>query len=82
MNAYVGIDLHSNNSYVGIIDEKDNRLFLRKLPNNLEQILLALEQYREKNNRNCSRINIQLVLVSRWIGIKWLQSSFVKSLCE
>jgi hypothetical protein len=41
MKAYVGIDLHSTNSFIGIIDENNNKLFLKKLPNNLEQILLV-----------------------------------------
>ena len=47
MKAYVGIDLHSSNSVVGIIDENNNQLFLKKLPNNLKQILLALEQFKK-----------------------------------
>jgi transposase len=47
MKAYVGIDLHSTNSFIGIIDENNNKLFLKKLPNNLEQILLALEDFKE-----------------------------------
>ena len=46
MNAYVGIDLHSSNSVVGIIDENNKQLFLKKLPNNLDEILLVLEQFK------------------------------------
>ncbi|ETR68038.1 MAG: transposase IS116/IS110/IS902 family protein [Candidatus Magnetoglobus multicellularis str. Araruama] len=49
MKSYVGIDLHSTNSVIGIIDEDNNQLFLKKLPNKLEQILLVLEEFRETN---------------------------------
>jgi transposase len=48
MKLYAGIDLHSSNNYVGIIDEKDNRLYQKRLPNRLEDILPALEPF--KNN--------------------------------
>ena len=47
MEAYAGIDLNSSNNYVGIIDEKDKRLYQRRLPNRLEDILQALEPFKE-----------------------------------
>jgi len=47
MKAYVGIDLHSTNSVIGIIDEENKQLFLKKLPNKLEQILLVLEEFKK-----------------------------------
>ena len=47
MKAYAGIDLHSSNNYIGIIDEKDKRLYQKRLPNRLEDILLALEPFKE-----------------------------------
>ena len=47
MKAYVGIDLHSTNSVIGIIDEDNQQLFLKKLPNKLEQILLVLEEFKK-----------------------------------
>jgi len=43
MGTYAGIDLHSSNSYIGIIDEQDRRQFGKRLPNSLTQILVALE---------------------------------------
>ena len=46
MSLYAGIDLHSNNSHIGIIDESDRRLYKKKLGNNLDQILLALDPYK------------------------------------
>ena len=43
MRLYAGIDLHSNNNFIGVIDEEDRRLFQKRLPNRLEEILRALE---------------------------------------
>jgi len=34
MKLYVGIDLHSNNSFVIILDETDKILYKKRLPNN------------------------------------------------
>lgn len=47
MELYAGIDLHSSNSYVGIINEEDNRLYQKRLPNRLEYILPALEPFKK-----------------------------------
>jgi transposase len=43
---YCGIDLHSNNSVVVISDETDHMLYSKRLPNDLTQILRALEGHR------------------------------------
>lgn len=45
MKLYTGIDLHSNNSYVVIIDENDKLVFDKRLPNDLEAILENLQPY-------------------------------------
>lgn len=47
MKVYAGIDLHSSNNYVGIIDEQDQRLYQKRLPNQLGHILQALEPFKE-----------------------------------
>ena len=47
MKVYAGIDLHSSNNYVGIIDEEDQRLYQKRLPNKIGHILEALEQFKE-----------------------------------
>ena len=39
MGHFVGIDLHSNNSYIAIIDTDHNRIFKKKARNNLKEIL-------------------------------------------
>lgn len=48
MKLYTGIDLHSNNNYLAIIDENDTRVYKRKLPNQPDVILAELEPYRDR----------------------------------
>lgn len=43
---YCGIDLHSNNHYVSIIDQDNNRLKEKRLGNDLSKTLLFLESYK------------------------------------
>jgi len=47
MEAYAGIDLHSSNSYIGIIDQEDRRLYGKRLPNSMNEILAALDPFKE-----------------------------------
>jgi len=46
MKAYAGIDLHSSNNYIGIMDHDHKRLFGKRLPNNLEKVLMVLEPFK------------------------------------
>ena len=46
MTLYCGIDLHANNSVLAVTDEDDKVLYEKRLPNELEVILAALEAYR------------------------------------
>lgn len=48
MKLYCGIDLHSNNSYVVLLNEEDKILYKKRLPNDLTDILDALSAYREQ----------------------------------
>ncbi len=48
MTLYVGVDLHSNNNYLGIIDEENRTVFKKKVQNDLGKILQILEPF-EKN---------------------------------
>jgi transposase len=48
MKLYSGIDLHSNNHYLAIIDERDRRILERRLPNDLSVTLKTLRPYRAK----------------------------------
>ena len=47
MESYAGIDLHSSNNYTGVIDEEDRRLYGKRLPNHLPDILKALDPFKE-----------------------------------
>ncbi len=45
MDHYVGIDLHSNNSYIGIIDTDNKRIFKKKAKNDLSAIIKLLKPF-------------------------------------
>jgi transposase len=47
MKLYGGIDLHSNNSVVALLDEEDKVVYRRRLPNDIEIVLAELEPFRE-----------------------------------
>jgi transposase len=47
MSHYCGIDLHSNNHVLVVIDEEDKRLYEKRLVNDLSLTLKALSPYRE-----------------------------------
>ena len=42
MQLYAGLDLHSRNTYIGIMDKEFNRVFGKRVPNNLPLILKTL----------------------------------------
>jgi len=46
MTLYCGIDLHSNNSVVAVLDANDRTVFEKRLPNDLETIIGVLHNYR------------------------------------
>ncbi len=48
MKLYTGMDLHSNNTYIGISTENDRRVFKGRFPNKLPVILEVLEPYKEE----------------------------------
>ena len=48
MKVYGGIDLHSDNSVVGLIDEQDKELYRRRLANDLDVILKELAPFQEQ----------------------------------
>ena len=47
MKLYAGIDLHSNNSVVSVIDEHDRVVAEKRLPNELERIVLFLAAFKQ-----------------------------------
>lgn len=46
MGIYAGIDLHSSNNYIGIMDQDYKRLFGRRQPNDLNNVLKVLEPFK------------------------------------
>ena len=47
MTAYAGIDLHSNNIFLGVIDSDNQKLFSKRLANNLSIIKKALQPFKK-----------------------------------
>ncbi len=48
MKLYSGIDLHSNNSHIGIKNKIGKRLFSKRIPNDLNIILKTLSPYKSE----------------------------------
>jgi len=48
MDHFVGIDLHSNNSYLAVIDTDNNRTFKKKARNNLSEIIKHLAPFEKQ----------------------------------
>ena len=46
MKTYAGIDLHSSNNYIGVIDAKDRRLYSKRHDNRIEDILKVLGKFK------------------------------------
>lgn len=46
MRVYAGIDLHSSNNFVGVINEKDKILYGKRHANRLEDVLKALDPFK------------------------------------
>lgn len=48
MELYCGVDLHGDNGMYGIMDETGKRIFKKRLPNDLNIVLQALEPFRDR----------------------------------
>ena len=48
MKLYCGIDLHSNNSVVVILDEEDTVVYQKKLSNQIDVIVNQLSVFKDK----------------------------------
>jgi hypothetical protein len=47
-DLYAAIDLHSNNNFLAIIDQKDHRLCEKRLKNEMSEVLTALSPFKER----------------------------------
>jgi transposase len=63
MTVYIGIDLHSNNSMVVVIDEKGKRLHERRLRNELPLIVEDLAPFRKR----CSGVVVESTFNWYWL---------------
>jgi transposase len=48
MELYSGLDLHSRNTYIGILDSDFKRVFKKRVSNNLNLILQTLEPFKDQ----------------------------------
>ena len=48
MELYCGLDLHSRNTYIGILDTDFKRVFKKRVSNNFDLILETLEPFRDQ----------------------------------
>lgn len=63
MKLFVGIDLHSNNNYVAIIDQDGKVKFKQKLQNNLTEILKILKPFK----RHTEQVAVESTFNWYWI---------------
>lgn len=47
MELYAGIDLHSRNNYIGVINDQDERLYSKRHPNQLTEVLSVLKPFKK-----------------------------------
>lgn len=47
METYAGIDLHSSNNFIGVINSQDKRLYGKRHSNRLADVLRALDPFKE-----------------------------------
>ena len=64
MQLYAGLDLHSRNTYIGIMDKEFKRVFGKRVSNNLSLIMKTLEPFQDQL-QGIGRIHFQLVLADR-----------------
>ena len=48
MELYAGLDLHSRNTFIGILDKEFKQVFKQRIPNNIELILETLNPFRDQ----------------------------------
>ena len=62
---YSGIDLHSNNSVVAIIDDADRVVAQKRLPNEITKIVSLLARWQDEMAGVVVEFDLQLVLAGR-----------------
>src|SRR6266581_4176627 len=70
MKLYCGIDLHSNNSFVAIVDELGKVVYKKRLPNDLCSLLKELEPYQQ---------NIEGIVIESTYNWYWLADGLLEA---
>ena len=70
MKYWVGIDLHSNNSFIGIIDKSDRKIFRKRVPNEVATILGSLKPFKK---------TVDSVVVESTFNWYWLVDELMKN---
>ena len=71
MGTYAGIDLHSSNNYIGIMDQDHKRLFGKRLPNSLDKILMVLQPFKPDLKGIIVESTYNWYLACRWSAGTW-----------
>ena len=67
MELYAGLDLHSRNTYIGIMDKTFNRVFKKRVPNDLDQILETLTPFHDQLKGFVVESTF-ILFDGRWVG--------------
>jgi transposase len=70
MELYCGVDLHSTNSYLAVLNEQLQTVLSRRVPNRLEAVLGALEPFREQ---------VQAIAVESTFNWYWLVDGLMET---
>jgi transposase len=70
MGLYCGVDLHSTNSYLAVLNEQMQPVLSRRVPNRLDAVLDALEPFREQ---------IQAIAVESTFNWYWLVDGLMEA---
>jgi transposase len=70
MRLYCGVDLHSTNSYLAVLNEQLQPVLSRRVPNRLEAVLGALEPFREQ---------VQAIAVESTFNWYWLVDGLMEA---
>lgn len=70
MRLYAAIDLHSNNSVLAILDERDRVVQERRLPNEMPRVLTELAPYRD---------DVQAIAVESTFNWYWLVDGLMEA---
>jgi len=70
MSFLAGIDLHSNNNYIGLINDDGEKLLQKKNPNSLDAVLKTLNPFKEE---------IEGIVVESTFNWYWLVDGLMES---